>query len=72
MIGRDVACYVSVINGVHMYTGKMIDELVQCVQRAEQHVEIECQIALKKAVLNSAGYSTYIYESAQSEQTAVA
>ncbi|HTD22971.1 MAG TPA: hypothetical protein VK738_09980 [Terriglobales bacterium] len=55
-----------------MYTGKMIDELVQCVQRAEQHVELECQIALKKAVLNSAGYATYIYESAKSEQTAVA
>jgi hypothetical protein len=54
-----------------MYTGKMIEELVQCVLRAELLAQLDCQIALKKAVLNSEGYSTYVYESVQSEKTAV-
>jgi hypothetical protein len=57
---------------LYMYTGKMIDELLECVQRAEQHAGVECQITLKKTVLHSAGYSTHIYESVQSEQRAVA
>lgn len=55
-----------------MYTGKMIDELMQCVQRAEQQSTLEYQMKLKKAVLNSAGYSTYIYEPAKPVQMAVA
>jgi len=73
MIGRDVAllrlrCEMEFV----MYTGKMIEELTQCVQRAELLAQLDCQIALKKAVLNSEGYSTYIYESAQFEKMAVA
>ncbi len=46
-----------------MYTGTMIEELMQCVQRVEQKAQPgHIEIALKKAVLNAAGYSTYIYE----------
>jgi len=60
--------------GVHMYTGTMIEELMQCVQRVEQKAQPggHIEIALKKAVLNAAGYSTYIYEAVQTQHMAVA
>ncbi len=50
-----------------MYTGTMIEELMQCVQHVEQKTQpgSQIEIALKKAVLNAAGYSTYIYEAVQ-------
>lgn len=73
MIGRDVAlpCLRCEMEFV-MYTGKIIEELTHCVQRAELLAQLDCQITLRKAVLNSEGYSTYIYESEQSEKMAVA
>ncbi len=57
-----------------MYTGTMIEELMQCVQRVEQKAQPggHIEIALKKAVLNAAGYSTYIYEAVQTQHMAVA
>lgn len=55
-----------------MYTGEMIDELVRCVQRAEENAQVSGQMMLSKAVFNAAGYSTYIYEATQPEPMAVA
>ena len=55
-----------------MYTGEMIEELVRCVQRAEQNVQLERQVTLKKAVLNAEGYTTYIYEGPAPERREVA
>ena len=54
-----------------MYTGEMIEELVRFVERAEQNAQLERTITLRKAVLNSAGYATYIYEGAQPEHAEV-
>ena len=59
--------------GVHMYTGRMIEQLVESVQRAEQNAQSSrIEMALKKAVRNAAGYSTYIYEAVQRITGAVA
>lgn len=56
-----------------MYTGRMIEELIECVQRAEQKAQPgKIEMALKKAVRNAAGYSTYIYEAVQRISAAVA
>ena len=56
-----------------MYTGRMIEELVECVERAEQQAQSsKIEMALKKAVRNAAGYSTYIYEAVQRITGAVA
>ena len=55
-----------------MYTGEMIEELVRCVQRAEESAQVSGQMTLKKAVFNAAGDSTYIYEAEQPEPMAVA
>lgn len=59
-------------DGVQMYTGEMIEELVRFVQRAEQNAQLERPITLRKAVLNAAGYTTYIYEGPQPQSMEVA
>lgn len=59
-------------DGVQMYTGEMIEELVRFVQRAEQNAQLERLMTLRKAVPNAAGYTTYIYEGAQPECMEVA
>lgn len=56
-----------------MYTGTMIDELMEVVTRAEQHQAlIENELSLRKSVPNSAGFSTHIYEPIVIQRMAVA
>jgi hypothetical protein len=55
-----------------MYTGRMIDELMEVVTRAEQQALIETELSLLKSVPNSAGFSTHIYEPIVIQRMAVA
>jgi hypothetical protein len=40
----------------------MIDELLEFVERAEDHAELVAQLSLLKSVKNEAGFATHIYE----------
>lgn len=52
-----------------MYSGNMIDVLIQFVQRAEEHAAMESNLALLKAVEHMDGFSTYIYERSQAQRS---
>ena len=45
-----------------MYSGRMIDELTEFVERAEGHAVLVAQLSLLKSVQNEAGFATHIYE----------
>ena len=45
-----------------MYNGRMIDELMEFVERAEDHAVLVTQLSLLKSVQNQAGFATHIYE----------
>ncbi len=49
-----------------MYTGRMIDQLMASVQRAEEHVQHDLE--LRDAVLQFDDYSTMFYEVAPATQ----
>jgi len=55
-----------------MYTGNMIEDLMEVVTRAEQHAHIEPGLSLRKSVPNDAGFSTHIYEPIVIQRMAVA
>lgn len=46
-----------------MYDGKMIEDLMAAVERAEEHAHIALEIGLRKSIWNETGSSTHIYES---------
>ena len=49
-----------------MYNGRMIDELLEFVERAEGHAVLVTQLSLLKSVQNQAGFATHIYERVES------
>jgi len=49
-----------------MYTGRLIDQIMASVQRAEEHVQRDLE--LRNAVLQFDDYSTYFYEVAPGTQ----
>ena len=55
-----------------MYTGSMIDDLMEVVTRAEQQALIETELGLRKSVRDDAGFSTHIYEPIVIQRMAVA
>jgi hypothetical protein len=55
-----------------MHTGRMIDDLMEVVTRAEQHAFIETELTLQKSVPSTAGFSTHIYEPIVIQRMAVA
>lgn len=55
-----------------MYSGHMIEDLMEVVTRAEQHAFIEPELSLRKSVPNHAGFSTHIYEPIVIQRMAVA
>jgi hypothetical protein len=61
----------STAGGKNMYTGRMIDQLMASVQRAEEHVQRDLEI--RDAVLQFDDYSPLFYDVAPATQkTAVA
>jgi len=55
-----------VVGGWKMYNGRLIDELMEFVERAEDHAVLETQLSLLKSVQNQAGFATHIYERLES------
>ena len=55
-----------------MYSGHVIDELMDVVTRAEQQALIVDELRLRKSVLDSSGFSTHIYEPIVIQKMAVA
>lgn len=55
-----------------MYTGHMIEDLLEVVTRAEEHAHVETGLSLQKSVPDSAGFSTHIYEPIVIQRMAVA
>jgi len=51
-----------------MYSGRMIDELTEFVERAEDHAVLVAQLSLLKSVQNEAGFATHIYERVERTQ----
>ena len=51
-----------------MYSGRMIDELLEFVERAEDHAVLVTQLSLLKSVQNQAGFVTHIYERVEHAQ----
>jgi len=50
-----------------MYSGRLIDELLETVERVEDHALLVAAFALRESVSNDSG-STHIYERMESEQ----
>ena len=49
-----------------MYTGRLIDQIMASVQRAEEHVQRDLE--LRDGVLQFDDYSTYFYDVAPATQ----
>jgi hypothetical protein len=55
-----------------MYTGHLIEELIETVERAEMMAREGLEMQFKKAMISTTGYATYIYEPIVMQQVAVA
>jgi hypothetical protein len=52
--------------GNAMYDGKMMEDLMAAVERAEEHAHLT--VELRKSIWNETGSSTHIYESTPAVQ----
>ena len=51
-----------------MYSGRMIEEILQSVERAEDHALRAEQLSLLKTVQDQSGFATHIYERVERTQ----
>ena len=55
-----------------MFSGHVIDDLLEVVVHAEEQALMVAELRLRKSVLDSSGFSTHIYEPIVIQKVAVA